>query len=793
MSAPFSILLLFFFFLLLGAGFSRVLNKRTDNSYGCDISLTGATGFAFLTVLITILIQADIRVPPWVWLILAVISMVLCLLPRCLSISSRNHGNGDPHKALRSDVQDPSKLPEICAVCAVLLAGWGALFFGGPGFHLLRGNGTDSFNYATVALALERLPLWVIQGTEAKTLILQNPVLGLAKVLLTERWATGALLGWCASLSGSPAVHVTFHFGVLCLVLAVGPCYLIARLIGLNPWEAAGLTVAILAGFWAQVVLDMQALSHLHALPISLLLVYLVIKTHDHPWNHWIGNGRLLLILVSCGLVLAYIEFLPFLFLGLTFHHGWRLLCRRVRPVQAMMDVLPILIGCALAFFISPSLLDFLIHQLRYGATGTNTWHQAYFSWLFQYPLAGLWGLTHVDTGRVNASAAPVWHVITGMLGLVLLLAAAAFLVRAARDRGEHQARSLIAALILAGLLQGIVLLSRQQLWAAGKAVSFVYPLLWLGTGCFALTWPHRQASDRKTKIVVRVLRTVAVIWILSQIWLGVARIGIAARQSDYMNYMAHHGSYRQYDGDLLPIVRSLGKPSETPIALITEDSWLGEYASLSLGNQWPIRFASDIKDRVGNALFIPPEALRCRYLLLDRRLSPGLPASPGGHDFPSSKNLILLDIDRDAASRPILAAIRNPHGMESTAGDAPVLWMSGQATTVWIASSSETTALLSGNWQPGPGSPEKSVPTLEAINDEDGASKIQTIDPATTGVALRVRRGVNRFTFRVLEKPARFPVSSEDSRVLPLGFSNPHIEAMKEGTRPGTPLERHP
>jgi hypothetical protein len=232
--------------------------------------------------------------------------------------------------------------------------------------------------------------------------------------------------------------------------------------------------------------------------------------------------------------------------------------------------------------------------------------------------------------------------------------------------------------------------------------------------------------------------------------------------------------------------VLAIGKPSDYSIALITEDIFLGEYISLSLGNKWPIRFAIDIADHYGhNPLCIRPEAFRCRYLLVDRRLYPGLVGSKNRQPFPSTKDLLLLDIDRDAISMPILSAIRNPNGLERTAGGSSFIWMGGQATTIWVASSAETTVLLSGNWQLGPSLPERNDRTLEVINDEDGVSSISVVEPGTTGVTLRLRRGVNRFTFRVLEKPTRSSLPNGDTRPLLLGLWNPHIEIFKIGSNP--------
>ena len=759
----------------LGLPFSVFLKAQEDGAP--QLNLAGAIGFSFVSVLLTALIQADIHPPIWFWLGLATISMAYGAGSLGLLIHRRR-----PKDVVNSPRAYKSIwLAPIVATCAVLLIGIATLTLGGSAFHMLRGNGTDSLNYGTMATALERLPLSVIQGTDAQTLIARHPSLGLAKSLLTTRWATGALLGWCASISGSVAVQITFAFGFLCLVLAVGPCFLIASSIGLRPWHAAGLTVAILGGFWAQVVLDVQALSHLHALPIVLLWTFLVIESQDQIRKSVLSKGGFLLMLVTCALSLAYPEFLPFLFLGLALHYLWMLVCRRTRLIQVIIDSLPLALGLALAFFISPYLMPFLTSQLHLGFTATNDWHQAYFSWLYKNPLGALWGVTHIDTGYLytNKVTSATWWVFTTLFGFILVLAAAIFLTKTAREHGRYPARSLTAALIISGLLQALVLLIRNQWWAAGKAVSFVVPFLWLGAGWAVLTRPKQPELQRQAA-VAQLIRVVGIMWVASQIWLGIARIGIAATGSDYKGYMSHHGFYRQYDWNLAPILKALGKPVSNSIALITGETWLGEYVSLSLGNYWPIRFANDIIDRAGNSLFLKSEAFQCRYILVDRRMYSEVPNGQTPKPVAFTKDLLLFDMKAIADNRPILVAISNPNGIERTAEGIPFFWMGGPSTIIWIAASNQGIFSLSGDWRPGPSIPEKGKITLEITNDKDGKPLTLAITPRTKYIQLYIRHGINQFKFHVREQSSCRVLGNGDKHSLLLGLWNPHIKPIR-------------
>jgi hypothetical protein len=765
--------------IVLGSGFSTLLRPKGDIAQ--QISLSGVIGFSFVSVLLIILIQADIRPSIWFWLVLAFVSIAYTV--GCLIATIHNHRPMDvSNLAILSPRAYISVcLPPIVATGAVFLMGLVTLFLGGSAFHMLRGNGTDSFNYATMAMALEHLPLSVFYKTDAQTLIGLNPSLGLAKSLLTSRWATGALMGWCAGISGSAAVQVTFAFGFLCLALAAGPCFLVARLICLNPWQAAGITVAILTGFWAQVVLDMQALSHLHALPIVLLWTFLVIEIQGQLWKPWMIKEGFVLLLATCALFLAYPEILPFLLLGLVLHYTWMLVRRRARLIQVIIACLPLALGLASAFFISPSLLDFLRFQLHYGAAGINTWHRDYFSWLYQNPLAGLWGLNFIDLGQLgtDSSAAIPWQVLMGLLGLILTFAAIVFLVQSVRERENLPARSLVAALLIAGFLQVLALLIRQQWWAAGKAVSFFVPFLWLGAGWSVFAWPkqpelHRQAAFAK------VIRIVGVIWVASQIWMGIARIGIAATGSDYKGYMSHHGFYRQYDSNLAPIRKALGKPASDPIAVITGEPWLAEYVSLSLGNYWPIQFANDLTDRAGNSLFLKPGVYKCRFILVDRRMCLEPPERQILKPIAFTKDLLLFDTKEISANMPILIAISNPNGIERTAGGIPFFWMGGQSTIIWIVAAHQGTFFLSGDWRPGPSLPNGDNITLEIVDEKDGRPLTLTIIPKTKDVPIHLRQGLNRFRFRIREQPSSTVLSDRDKRPLLLRLWNPCIKAFE-------------
>lgn len=784
MILAFGLIVPYLFFMAIGSGLTRILASKLAHGYPWQLCLSGIIGFVFISVLHPILIMGGISFSFYGWLAIAIASAAFSISSFFLVSysSSRSIPLGhsiDQNKCTNAN----SILPLSATILTISALALAALLAGGLTFHILRGNGTDAFNYATIGTALQRFSLSEIQNTDVGILVSRDPINGLAKALLLGRWATGALLGWCGMVSGTAPVQITFAFGYLCLILSAGPCFLIARYLGCSPWSAAAITVAILVGFWGQAVLDMQALSQLHAFPLALFIIFLIIQTQDQSWKSWIGNGRLLLTLATTGLTLAYIEYLPFLILGLGLYFFTMYAWKYNRLQQIFLASLPIACGIFIAFLLIPDLFDFLKNQILFPATATINWHQAYFRWLYKDPLAGIWGiwgLTHIDGGFLKAHGwriKTIGDIIKSLPCLFLITASIAFMGTIRYYGAQNPMRRLIAALLIAGLVQTIFLLLRQQWWAAGKAISFFMPFLWLGTGWVLFNRQILPEFMRKP-FIAPYIRGAAILWVVSQLWLGLMRVGIATAGSDYRGYMTHHAVYRQYDWDLQPIDQELKKAYPGPISIITENLWLGEYLMLSL--ERPLRFASKLNDRAGNSLLSKADDFEYPYLLVDRLLYPGISNFGDSRVIAKTKSLILLDLNWDKSSSPSLLAISNPNGLEWSQDGKPFIWIGGQETTLWIASWAEGTAFLSGQWIPGPSLLETSDRTLEAFGPNNFSAKF-LIQSATVGLPIPLHRGINAFRLRAAEKPTITSLPGGDTRPLIIGLWNPHVSGWKQ------------
>jgi len=778
MSIGFASLFSFLFLAALGFGLQGFIKPGQVLSLSQRICQTGTTGLVLVTVLTAVFVQVGIHPPFWLWSTAAFLSLLLGILSLRPSLSPQNQRMLGPMSAQKPVSFMGPEWPGIVALLAILVAGMGILGLGGISFHLLRGNGTDSFNYLTLAAALRHHSFPDIRIMDAQSLISQNPSFGLAKVLLIQRWSSGAVLAWLSQITGAEFVLISWLFAHLCLILSAGPCFLLARALGLDRWRSAAITTAILAGLWSQALVDMQALSHLHALPIAFLSVFLIIQAQGQPVLAWVRNGRFLLLLSSCALLLAYPELIALVLLGLILHCAWMAACGRIRLIQVLIDSLPLFCGYAVAFFICPSSIHSLKGQLEFAFGGSVDWHYAYVPWLFRDPLPGVWGLTHLGLGRIGSSTgtASPWHTIIWFISLILSLACGGFLFRVLRQRGSHSARSLVSAVIIAGMAPTLIFLFRQQGWATARGLSLLFPFYWLGAACTVF---HGLGKDiqGKLKVPIRTLQLAGMVWIASQLWMGIARMAIAATRDDYEGYMLHHGLYRQSLWDLGPIMRALVKPSEDPITLITDNVWFLEYVSLSMGDKRPIRFAGELRDRAGNLLCSRSEAFHSRYLMVEKRLVLEDHTHARPPPLAASKDVLLFDLPRNGASSPFLAAAENPNGLERTPEGTPFLWLGGRTTTIWVAAPTDRTAILAGNWQLGPSLPEKSDRTLEVTNSDHGTASRVKIQRTSAGVSLQLRRGLNRFTLRVLDQPSLSSLPNGDTRPLLLGLWNPHLE----------------
>jgi len=462
------------------------------------------------------------------------------------------------------------------------------ILVGGLSYTVLKGNGTDTFNYIIMGGYLTHEPLSWVHHASAEALINKHPAYGMAFTLFDNtRWSTAMLLGWTALLAHVPLYRFEFGFTVLFFIMAYGCTFCLVRFFRLSALYQVLLSIAICVGFWGQFVLDIRAMSQINILPLFLFLAWLIMAKSTNQVSKNVSN--LILGLAVGSVALLYVEILPLFLLGCLFFFLSQLIMRKESLSNLIQQYWLALVVCIIALIpASHYLYAFLVRQIVYATHSKNDWDIAYFNWLYQNPLSGFLGLT---------SLKPLLSKLSHLL-LIPLAGALATLVVLAYTRGTSLLIRLSLSFILAGLCEWLYLYCHDQLWAAGKAVSYVFPFIFLFiAGIFTI-----QNQNR----VFKLMRYSVLTWIVIQCGFGFYRIHNAAEGKDYRNYISNHGYYLQHTWEIDTIAQALKDRHVESVALHVSDPWLTEYLALALGWEIPTINLNGVTDRGNNLVSIP-------------------------------------------------------------------------------------------------------------------------------------------------------------------------------------------
>lgn len=424
---------------------------------------------------------------------------------------------------------------------------------GGPAFVVLRGNAWDTFNYVDMAYTLNELPLGYARSAPVEELARLTPDHVRAQPLLMTRWTTAALLAFCANVAHEPIYRCEYAYPALMFLLAVGPTFLCARLLGVGNITASLAALTMAAGFHAQVLLDMRAFSQANSLPLLLLLLLFL---NNGISAAWFTRETLALALCLAALIVAYVELLPLiaglLLVGIvlvrcTMRQGWT----AWRPLWggSLLGLLLILPDLQVMF-------SFFRTQAGVVVAANPPFHQYFFPWLLIHPILGICSLdypAHLAPQIVGASLLRM--LLLGFSG-VLAIAVVSSLIRNVRLAGvDTSAKRYLGLFLCAGLAAGAVqccgLLALGKTWPACKGLLFLAPLITLAIvfvcGC-------RGSSARRWSALSA---AVALLWLTGQVGWGMIRIGMAATAVDYAHYMkdiSQPSEYRQHDLSLQTI-----------------------------------------------------------------------------------------------------------------------------------------------------------------------------------------------------------------------------------------------
>ena len=424
-------------------------------------------------------------------------------------------------------VQDwHNHLPVIAFVLAGTLLVASPLLLLGIQYRIFRSNPSDALWYMSLAETL-RVSTWStvlggmqIQDNQAGLATLANvsPTALLAARAVIHPLALNkmAALAWMAEIAHSPITHAYFLHHLLALASSVPAAFFVAsrltRSRGLRLLAAA----AVGLGFWARLVLEMDAGYELSAIPMGLLFVAGWIELEregPHAWSrHWVWAGVALAAIVAINFPLTVVLAAAF---GV--YYGVGLLQRR-RLLPALLDCGAILLVCLVTLGVTGQ-LDFLFRSvvwvtLNVGSEAANP--PVIVKLIETNGLAAVWGMPE-SILFANRSLAIRWPLreINESLALALtagLIFAGYFSLR----KPDSVAGRIILALLAGGLLAALESFWQGNLRTAGKAMTYVYPYLTLSV----LLIPQSLGSTAPQR-VQRAISLLVGVWLAYQGVLG--------------------------------------------------------------------------------------------------------------------------------------------------------------------------------------------------------------------------------------------------------------------------------
>ena len=621
-------------------------------------------------------------------------------------------------------------------------------FLGGLKYTILRGNGSDSFNYLTAAGYLDHEPISWASHTDVASLEDRHPSYERAQQLLTSRWTTFVMLAFTARLGGSVPYRFEYFFSIFCFLLAFGPAYLFCRqLLHLGGALSTLAAFAICGGFWAQLIVDLRAESQLNSIPVLLLLAFLVARLETDAETQIWRRELILIAAAAAALFLLYPEILPMVILGV----GLFFVIRLWRGQGSAKTLASISVSAFLALAaVLPTwrlLWRFAQSQMHVATMFKNHWEQFYYPWLYSSPLSGIWGFGPFAAPG-NWLKAPAI-----VLGVVLSAVLGASLVWIFLRPSLQPAGILAATLSCAALLQWAYLYTRGQLWAGAKGLSFGYPFLIFSVLALAFTVPGAKSGWRRT------CRKVAQAAVLSMLFIeaGLAfyRPVLVRRGLEYGEYIISHGEYRRHDWNLASFASVLNAHPGANVWVDVSNPWVADYISLVFG--WNVHLVNVGTSRDIEDFKTPPPNLETppEYIIVEKSASNG--------ESPEAQNSELALLK--AGAKLLVTEIENPNGVEGSP-QQPFFWLGTQPVKVSVFSSAAGTARLSGNFTMGPSTaPNLGAIHLSVASDTAPAPHPFTLKPGVQQLPVPVRTGFNRITLQVNDPAVRF--LPEDRRPL--------------------------
>ncbi|HVS27084.1 MAG TPA: hypothetical protein VHE58_07290 [Burkholderiales bacterium] len=544
MSVSYSVLvalLSFAFLWVLGLAVLCVTERNNQTQDSRMLLLSPVVGLALISIIVTFATLANLLSDLYAKALGVALSLLALFV---LAVQFRDYSVPN----LRRNVWIT---PAITFLIAAVM-GFLPLILGGWQYAILRGNGSDTFNYVAVANAFKEYPIDWILGASKQQLAVVSPTLSLVQELLAARWTTSAVLAFFSSFFNIPPIGFEYVYTVMLYMVASFTLAAALVMVGLRQSFAVALALAFCFGFWGQLVLDLRAFSHIAALPVLVAIIGQLIARPigtDASSLH-VMDWKINAILVAA-VVFQYPEivlaFLPglFILLALGLNQGGRW-----RPPSAETVGYFTRLGVGGALLLSPllaHLFTFTQSQASFAMQKTLGWKTAYFGWL-KDPIRGIWGLA-VPPGIghfLDNGYSAVGFVIAVLLDIIIARRIS-HLVRY-KNRPWFWVEVGIASMVGTGVAGAAFLISVGNPWAAGKLATYFSILipLWLGIILAEEFASTEQNLSYKGKIERNLTAAVLVAWITLNLFFAAARIVHAKNGTDYAGYIMHHGGYRR-------------------------------------------------------------------------------------------------------------------------------------------------------------------------------------------------------------------------------------------------------
>lgn len=421
---------------------------------------------------------------------------------------------------------------------------------GGNQYRYGQGTVIDVANYWSLTYLVQHVPFNQIFDTAA----IQNAVQNYSSLLfaLTHppvRVVVEIPFGWLSLLFNIHIYEFYYYFKIL--------AFIVAFLMGLAVGERVKLPLnyrlvlaSILAiGFWAWYVNDIDALSQIFSIPLSLLFCFSWIQAVEEAQRQWVNRERLLFGVSFAALLAYYPEIIPLVVVAIGLY------CLKLLFDLPIRDSLRQIAGVGIGLTISililfPSLSRIISDVLSQSSIATNgsTDQMAnfFYRWFYTREMLTerLWGLLYYNSD--NTVLFLLVNTIAILLGIVLVTG----IVKVVITRSNYM-QTVLTSLLVAfwGGALFIYILGRD--WVAGKAFAMGAPFAIITLFMFV----YQFASDKEIRAVARYAVTaLLIVWSLSQFLVPVIRIKNFAADQGFQDYV----DVKTVIGDIVPIIHYL-------------------------------------------------------------------------------------------------------------------------------------------------------------------------------------------------------------------------------------------